>query len=1623
MRIGITVNFQHSFFSAGSPQSCASIAEIYRIKGHEVVFIQVGEKEKVWWDDIKEMSKDWAVIHKSDLEAQTCKKFDLIIEVGNNLLSVEERKAGSVVVWFCRKPLLYHDIEASLFPFEKPDRSLDGVSEVWLIRENTTSDDIQYAETLFRLPVKIVPFLWTPSAAEFHRQELKAPVWPQIYAMGDVAGKPWAIHISETNNSSSSSCTIPLLIMREVRKKTEISLNKEIKIHNADNVKQTEFFRGNVLAHCFSDISDMSGVFIGRQRITDLAFDPKCILIAHSRFLNIRPYVLDALWVGIPLVHNLKLLADRVKGVAEVGYYPSNELIAGKEAFIRVVAAPPTIESLIETRKKLIEAFSPLSPPLQDEWNAAAAAAAGAATATAAAAAAAAVVPMIPDLVVGFCDMWDGFNPEYNMFLLMMNASGVGRKAVGKSLVDPMTDEKIELLVFGPFGERWKTVSESVPKVHYTGENTKAIKRDDVKLNIGFDHMDMNDGSYLRMPLWMLEVNWFRADVDKIGNPKPLPINRCCKVYPAERVQKEKFCAFVVTNPRQPMRNSSFQWLSEYKHVDSAGRLFNNVGDVIFAGLGGGGGELKKFDFLKNYKFCLAYENESSPGYVTEKLLHAKASGCIPIYWGDPKVERDFDTSGFIDARQIITSGQLVQAVKEVDCDDARWIKMYNTPAIDEVRRDMVRRTLSECARRLWSYVGVEEKVLEGIPRFLGYTEDAEKDPGAVIVTVDPGAASGALVNAKIEETIMMTGANQKFLPSLQIWLQTTKQMKEVNAKMQTIVYLMEDVSKGNEQNLSEGFPSVQFKRFPSEAPSGFSDLWEPQHFAWKIWLMREAVRNPEYAGKLIFYLDSGAAPVRWPSAWLNAAREYGMCVLADSSQFNRQWCHEAFVQALKVTEEEKSANQIWAGALAFVAGHDLGKTVLEEAWEWAQKREVIMGHKWAGIGTDGRPFGHRHDQSILSVLCRRKKVPAIDLDTVYSHVSLRYTFLTGKSIYVHRGMFQIHVPIANGIDEPWIINLDRRKDRLDRFKKTHPGLADRLMRLPAFEGTKLELTPRIARLFKPHDFGWKKPIMGCALSHLALWMQLMNEKPEVNTYLILEDDARLSPEWKERWEAAVEDKALPEGWDLIYLGGILPPNREGFEKVCVEKVNRHIARVADNNVLGQNPPNRYFHFCAYSYVLTRRGAEKILEFLRAKGGYWTSADHMMCNIQQFLNIYFLHPLVAGCYQDDDPAYQKSAFNDFSRVDSFDSDLWNNKERFSEEQIKTVLKDNDPLDITGALEDARKAMAVAPVPVVVAPVPAAPVPSAPVPVVPVPAAQALPPTCKRRIVTMEKGMDSANWMEYQWLKNIFDKDVSMNLEYISLEGDIPSDEPIVLAQRSHIIEIRTILMKWAASGAKFYVLHLSDEYGTDPIDFYNWPSCLGVIRNYVRPDVQESEKVKVIPLGYHWGITMPNCEPYIHTPRPPFRELVWSFTGTKWHARDQKLEVLKSIPGENMLKLVDTWESSQRADRSESLAILLNSWFIPCPRGQNPETFRFYEALEAGAVPMLVKEDGMQSYLNYLARFFPLLVANDWRHAAELIYTLKAQPQVYEQYRAQLLVAWQKLKVDVKGWVRQVYRL
>lgn len=48
------------------------------------------------------------------------------------------------------------------------------------------------------------------------------------------------------------------------------------------------------------------------------------------------------------------------------------------------------------------------------------------------------------------------------------------------------------------------------------------------------------------------------------------------------------------------------------------------------------------------YKFAIAMENKCVDGYITEKILNAYYSGCIPIYWGSKNINDFFNPESFI---------------------------------------------------------------------------------------------------------------------------------------------------------------------------------------------------------------------------------------------------------------------------------------------------------------------------------------------------------------------------------------------------------------------------------------------------------------------------------------------------------------------------------------------------------------------------------------------------------------------------------------------------------------------------------------------------------------------------------------------------------------------------------------------------------------------------------------------------------------------------------------------------------------------------------------------------------------------------------------------------------------
>jgi len=1467
-------------FSAGHPNSSMAIYETFSKEGHDVVLIHK-ELDRQWWDDVKDLQIP--CVHISSVSS-----LDLLVEVGFFLSPLQRKLLSNKCVWYCRSSPLFNDIESSVYHRNPEGRDLEGISEIWTADIFNSEDDEIYLKTLYpSMLIRKMPWLWTSTIVEKHRESLQSPVWIQT-SENVPSDLPWSLRICESNTTNTSSCTIPLVILNKSNSIKKLPLSK-IHIHNTDHISKSMYFKENVLDHCKFTGTEIK--LVGRQRVIDWSSEPRVVLLSHSRFTELKMANLEAVWVGLPIVHNNKILRDLGHGL-ELLYYEGNNITKAAENLQRVIHKTKSIpylnnlDTLTSLREAILEKFSPDA----NKWN---------------------ISEKKEDVfTVLFTDMWEDFNEAHNMFTLSLEKE-INKKVIGYSLKSLPKNVKQDIHIFGPFGSKWKSIDGL--KIHYTGENTEPVIDPLVRLNLGFKHID--HPNYMRLPLWMIEIDWFGANLNKIKNPIPLPVEDCMKPPLTDR---KKFCAFVVSNPKNIVRNEAFKILNNYKPVDSAGKLYNNVGNIIFAGLGGGGGELKKHNFLKDYRFCIAYENSSSNGYTTEKLLHAKAAGCVPIYWGDPAVSEDFDERGFINLRDNST---LLDRVKELEENPEKWSEMASVPAITPEKKDYVLQTLGNMAKRMYAI----SKEISEIPLFVTY-------------------------------------ASQKFWSSLDQWFFSLETHRISIRSLKARVYIASDVTDSMVEVYRKKYNFVNFIRVPSDTPEGFPDFWNPKHFAWKIWIYYTLSKETG----LIFYMDCASVLIRWPTDWIKESITNKISFLNDSEQFNKQWCHKEFCKILQVTDEEKNTNQVIAGILLFVAGDKMVKEFFLEAYKLACIKDVIVGEKWSGINNEGKSYGHRHDQSILSILSHRYNIKRYQLEKIYNDTSARSTYYNGQFIYVHRGNYKSHVPLLEGIDDAYVVNLDRRQDRRKAFLEFHPDLKGHVRRHVAFDGKKLRLTPSLGRLFKPNDFFWKKAVMGCALSHLKLWEMLLNDSKDIKSYLIMEDDARLSPGWKDAWNNIY--KKIPEGWECVYLGGVLPPNKEGFKSV-LEPVIPGLSRIAPNTFFGQEEPVRQFHFCTYAYVISRAGINKLLNAIMENNGIWTSIDHVLFNSLDKMNVYVMDPLVAGASQDNDPVYINSDFNNFSRLDNFDSDLWNNDERFSQEQLQRCFKNEKNLNIQEAL---RELYIVKPV---------------------------------ARFVCLDTaGMSNDTIYEGPWLQELFG---SFNLEVVTKDTPLDSYDNLIIALIRPVWQEQ---IEWLESicrtGKTFKILHFSDEFKADPVFFYEWPQVTNVIRFYKRSDVV-NPKVITIPLGYHWPINKVNTNP---------RKYTWSFIGTNWNNRREDLEPLLSVdPTKHFIQWFSSWNDPNQFTEEQYIDLLLNSIFIPCPGGNNIETFRLYETLEAGCVPLCVEIPDV-----ILDSKVPIIKLRSWSDAPYLIREFKKYPDKLNGYIKILLSEWNKYKTELKDKLSKV---
>ncbi len=243
-------------------------------------------------------------------------------------------------------------------------------------------------------------------------------------------------------------------------------------------------------------------------------------------------------------------------------------------------------------------------------------------------------------LKINFSDFWSGFKKEDNFFWNLLSTH-----------YELELSDEPDLLIYSVFGKEYKKYN--CLRVFFTGEYYQPDFRN---CDLAFSFSYIQDKRNYRLPLFALYT-----DIRQLLN-KPDPD----KII----AQTRKFCCFVVSNSDCKERNNFFKKLSAYKKVNSGGRYMNNIGGPV----------VDKNLFIADYKFVISFENRSSPGYLTEKIVEPMLVNSIPIYWGDPLVSRDFNSKSFVNVLDFKSIDLAIEHIIKMDRDESFYRSCLEQP-------------------------------------------------------------------------------------------------------------------------------------------------------------------------------------------------------------------------------------------------------------------------------------------------------------------------------------------------------------------------------------------------------------------------------------------------------------------------------------------------------------------------------------------------------------------------------------------------------------------------------------------------------------------------------------------------------------------------------------------------------------------------------------------------------------------------------------------------------------------------------------------------------------------------------------------------------------------------------
>ena len=199
------------------------------------------------------------------------------------------------------------------------------------------------------------------------------------------------------------------------------------------------------------------------------------------------------------------------------------------------------------------------------------------------------------------------------------------------------------------------------------------------------------------------------------------------------------------------------------------------------------------------------------------------------------------------------------------------------------------------------------------------------------------------------------------------------------------------------------------------------------------------------------------------------------------------------------------------------------------------------------------------------------------------------------------------------------VINLSHRQDRWQKFCENASELEFlNYERFEAVNGETLQPSLWLQRLFDGNDYNMRAGIVGCAMSHIKLYIDLINS--DYAMYLILEDDLTFTPNFEEKFRHLLRQTEIFD-WDMVYLGHHLrndasdEEKNEAYNSVIFPRIEKWNSSISFMRSMGGTG----------GYLIHRCGAERLLNYIE-RNGMTNGIDTVQQKAANELNVFYATP-------------------------------------------------------------------------------------------------------------------------------------------------------------------------------------------------------------------------------------------------------------------------------------------------------------------------------------------------------------------------------------------------------------